>query len=113
MDSDAALATLSTIGAFIFNASLPLFFELAIEVAFPVPEGLVGSALGITMNVFGFCVLFLVTYVDAGVMNWLNFGVVFGWGLLLLLLLKEKYIRADVDELVTKEENEKLIQVVN
>lgn len=86
-----------TLAGLIFNCSYPLFYEMAVEVAYPVPEGVVGALVGLSMNVFSIPFFFLQDYVPAAVVNWVNAGSAVFFGLLLILALKESYKRHAVD----------------
>ena len=63
-----ALCVLS--GVFV-NSTVPLFFELAVDAAYPVSEGLTTVLLTLLNNVFGLIFLLLPT-IGIQVGNWVN-----------------------------------------
>ncbi|XP_069185946.1 solute carrier family 49 member 4 homolog [Procambarus clarkii] len=86
------------IGASFNYACSPLFFELAVELAYPVPEGVVGAFLTMTWNIV--CAIFLLTMqTKMKSVIWMDYilaiqGMVV---VLLLIFLKEEYKRTAVD----------------
>lgn len=85
-------------GGFVYNGTLPLFFELAMECIYPVGEGIAGGILITAGNVvlLLFYVAFMIPKFDVRWMNWVTvpgLGVCF----LGLFMYREKYIRLDLD----------------
>jgi len=85
-------------GGFVYNGTLPLFFELAMECVYPVGEGIAGGILVTMANVvlLFFYVAFMLPHSD---MRWMNWVTVSGLGVCVigLLLYREKYTRLDLD----------------
>ena len=85
-------------GGFVYNGTLPLFFELAMECVYPVGEGIAGGILVTVGNfvLLFFYVAFMVPNSDA---RWMNWVTVVGLGLCVvgLLIYREKYTRLDLD----------------
>ena len=59
-----------------YSAS-PIFFEFSVEIAYPVPEGVVGGFLTLVYNTFGMTFLFLFYVPALGKFESLNFENVF------------------------------------
>ena len=82
-------------------ACCPLFFELCVEIAYPVSESLVGGFLTSMNNLVGIIFLFLFFIPNIGSL-WINYlllgSVVFS--IPAVLLTKERYNRSRVDEIV-------------
>ena len=55
-----------------YSAS-PIFFEFSVEIAYPVPEGVVGGFLTLVYNTFGMTFLFLFYVPALGKYEILNF----------------------------------------
>ncbi|KAK7084535.1 hypothetical protein SK128_017000 [Halocaridina rubra] len=87
------------IGASFNYACSPLFFELAAELAYPVPEGIVGGFLTICWNIIG--VIFLLTMqVPMNNVLWMDYLLAIQ-GLVVIILLgfvKEEYRRTSIDK---------------
>ena len=66
-----AAAILATLGAFLFNAVNPVFYELAVEIAYPAGEGVVGAIMTLLVNVFLIPLLALQSFLPAPVINWI------------------------------------------
>ena len=85
-------------GGFVYNGTLPLFFELAMECVYPVGEGVAGGILVTvaTVAMLVFYVAFMVPNSDA---RWMNWVTVVGLGVCVvgLLIHREKYTRFDLD----------------
>ena len=86
-------------GGFVYNGTLPLFFELAMERVYPVGEGVAGGILVSAGNVvlLLFYVAFMVPQSD---MKWMNWVTVSGFGACVIgcLIYREEYTRLDLDE---------------
>jgi len=78
------------------NASLPLFYEMCVEVTFPIPEAASGGFLTLMMNLGSLIFIFAADYISASLINWLTTGAVAFLGLL-LIFLRERYKRNDID----------------
>lgn len=87
------------VGASFNYACSPLFFELLVELAYPVPEGVVGGVITMSWNIVS--ALFLLT-MQAGLKSvvWMDYilaiqGVVV---LLFMFFVKEEYKRSQLDK---------------
>ncbi|XP_068673644.1 solute carrier family 49 member 4 homolog [Montipora foliosa] len=85
-------------GGFVCNGTLPLFFELAVERAYPVGEGIAGGILQTVANLITllFYVAFMVPHSHVLWMNWVAVG---GLGIctLGLIIYREKFTRLNLD----------------
>ena len=94
-------------GGFVYNGTLPLFFELAMECIYPVGEGIAGGILVTVANfvLLFFYVAFMLPHSDA---KWMNWVTVVGLAVCVigLLIYREKYTRLDLDS-CTKDEPER------
>jgi len=82
-------------------ACCPLFFELSVEIAYPVAESLVAGFLTATYNLVGIVFLFLFFIPNIGSI-WINYVLVGSVVVSVpaVLLIRERYNRSSVDELV-------------
>ncbi|XP_060584064.1 solute carrier family 49 member 4 homolog [Ruditapes philippinarum] len=99
-DTDAVIYSTYIIANVFLGGASPLFFEMACEVTYPVAEGVTNLVLTLVNNIAG--LLFLcVQLLPIGTMweNWCLVGSVF-LCLPVLLLLKERYNRLDIDIVV-------------
>lgn len=81
---------------------IPLFFELCVEIAYPVNEGLVGAFLTIFYNLIGIIFLFIFFFPGLGYV-WINYALV-GSTLLAIpamALVRETYNRSNVDDIIS------------
>lgn len=82
-----------------YNGTLPLFFELAMERVYPVGEGVAGSILVAAGNLvlLLFYIAFMVPQSD---IKWMNWVTVAGLGVCVIgcLIYREEYTRLDLDE---------------
>ena len=82
-----------------YNGTLPLFFELAMERVYPVGEGVAGSILVAAGNLvlLLFYIAFMVPQSD---IKWMNWVTVAGLGVCVIgcLIDREEYTRLDLDE---------------
>jgi FLVCR family MFS transporter len=80
------------------NAAVPLFFECAVEAAFPIAEGLVTTSLTVVSNVFSLCFLLIPSLPHVGT-QWMNWALVAACALALLIVspLAEPRLRLLVD----------------
>ena len=83
------------------NAAAPLFYEAAVEAAFPIAEGLVTTVLTVSMNI-AVLVFLLVPCVPHGGTQWMNWTLALACALALLIVcpLSEPRKRLQVDEVV-------------
>merc|ERR1711970_170775 len=79
----------------------PLFFEMAVEMAYPVNEGLVGGFLTGVYNLIGIIFLFIFFIPNIGFV-WINYVLVGSTALAIpaVMLINESYNRSNVDEVV-------------
>ena len=77
----------------------PLFFEMAVEMAYPVNEGLVGGFLTGVYNLIGIMFLFIFFIPNIGFV-WINYVLVGSTALAIpaVIMIKESYNRSNVDE---------------
>ncbi|XP_025084663.1 disrupted in renal carcinoma protein 2-like [Pomacea canaliculata] len=87
------------ISATVLNSTIPLIYELACELAYPTGEGTTNIVLTIVSSVSGLLFLFVGMIQSIGTlwMSWTLFGTCVCC-LPLLMLLKERFGRRDVDE---------------
>ena len=93
-------------------ACCPLFFELAVEISYPVPESVVGGFLSGIFNVVGttFLLLFFVPNIGSLWMNYVLVGSV-AFGVPAVVLVKESYKRSAVDDgLINNHVKAKIVQ---
>ena len=85
-------------GGFIYTGNVPLFFELAMEHAYPVNEGITGCILQAMANVITlfFYITFMLPRSNARWMNWVTIGDLAACTLG-LLIYREKYTRLNLD----------------
>jgi len=85
-------------GGFVFNGTLPLLFELAMECVYPVGGGIVGGIVIEAMSVvlLLFDIAFMLLHSDIKGMNWVLTSV-YGVGVIGMLIFREKYTRLDLD----------------
>ncbi|XP_076035527.1 solute carrier family 49 member 4 homolog isoform X2 [Oratosquilla oratoria] len=95
------------IGASFNYACSPLFFELAVEIAYPVSEGVVGGFLTLFWNIAGSCFLFSMQGIKEDVV-WMDY-VLAVQGMLVIVLVafvKEEYKRTQLDRPIEGESDE-------
>ena len=80
------------------GACFPIFYEMGVEAAFPIAEGLSMGVLTCGMNVFALIFLAIPLVLPMGA--WLNWAMVAScaYGLLSVVLFREDYNRTDIDE---------------
>ncbi|XP_061172398.1 solute carrier family 49 member 4 homolog [Saccostrea echinata] len=95
----------SILGGMFLCGTLPLFYELGAESAFPVSEGVTGGFLTWLNNIVGILFLLLPQIPDIGTdwMNWTLVGSV-ALGLAFLFVSPQRYTRTDIDISVNKTE---------
>lgn len=86
-------------GNVIMYSTIPLFFETACEVTYPVAEGVTNLVLTLANNIAGLIFLLIQMIPHIGTMweNWALLGSIFVC-VPVLLLLQENYNRLTVDE---------------
>ena len=95
----AVLFITCILGGFFTNGSIPLFFEMAVETAYPVAEGITSGFLTVSANI-----LQLVFYIFPMIPNfglkWINWCIFATYAVCvpLLALWKERYYRSEVDD---------------
>ncbi len=112
----SGLGVAISVGSFLMGAGNVFFYELAVEIAFPAPEGLVGCIVTVLNNGFGALMYPLQGNLTSNVIMWINAGnsVIFG---LIMFFLRENYNRHTKDVLGelsegALSENKKLIQPI-
>lgn len=95
------------IGGFFANGTVPLFFEMAVETAYPVAEGISSGFLTVSCNLLQliFYIFPLLSNFGLRWINWCTF-VTYSVCIPLLALWRERYYRSDVDDQGKKEEND-------
>ncbi|KAK3106048.1 hypothetical protein FSP39_011651 [Pinctada imbricata] len=86
------------LGGMFLNGTIPLFYELCSETAYPVSEGVVGGFITLLNNLFG--IMFLLALLIPGIgKSWMNYSLLgsVGIGLIFLILFPERYTRTDID----------------
>lgn len=93
-------------GTMALNGTIPLFFELSCETAYPINEGLTGGFLTCVCNTIGIGFLFALEIPNIGTvwMNWCLIGSI-GLGFIFLIVFREKYTRTNIDMIVDPPEN--------
>ncbi|BFZ06376.1 hypothetical protein BsWGS_09415 [Bradybaena similaris] len=81
------------------NIAVPLFFELACELAYPTSEGSANGVLTLFSNFWSLVFLFVFSIPDVGSM-WMNWAVISTTAacIPLLLIIKGRFNRLEVDE---------------
>ena len=87
------------LGGFFSNGSIPLFFEMAVETAYPVAEGVTSGFLTISCNVLPlvFYIFPLLPKFGLKWINWCTFAT-YAACIPLLPLWRERYYRSEVDD---------------
>ncbi|KAK0067612.1 disrupted in renal carcinoma protein 2 isoform X2 [Biomphalaria pfeifferi] len=95
------------LGGVFLDGGGPLFFELVVEVSYPVGEGVTSGCVQMICSLAGIIFLSLVQVspTDKQWMNWCFFSVI-AMAIPLLFLVKANYGRADVDDLEVSVEEE-------
>ncbi|KAK3106396.1 hypothetical protein FSP39_019110 [Pinctada imbricata] len=80
------------------TGTIPLFYELCSEVAYPVSEGVAGGFITLFHGLFGFIFLLILLIPGIGI-SWMNYTLLgsVGIGLIVLILFPEHYTRTDID----------------
>jgi FLVCR family MFS transporter len=88
---------MSVLGGLFVNGTIPLFYELGVESAFPIAEGLSTSVLTLLNNFW--CLVFLIVPVFVTSTAWMNWSIVIGAvvGAVLMVPFKEDYKRLNYD----------------
>jgi len=86
------------IGGFCINGSIPLMYEMIIELTYPVPETISIGFVGLVNNIFTFVFLLLFNIPNIGA-SWMNWSLISSCFLsfLLLLFFREQYERMRID----------------
>ncbi|XP_048777520.1 solute carrier family 49 member 4-like isoform X2 [Ostrea edulis] len=87
----------------LLNASVPLYFEMACEVTYPVSEGITNFVLTLVNNVGGlvFLLVNMIPHLGTAWENWACLGAIASC-IPVLFLIKENYNRLEVDEIKHK-----------
>ncbi|KAL9988616.1 hypothetical protein ACROYT_G003082 [Oculina patagonica] len=87
------------LGGFFTNATVPLFFEMAVETAYPVAEGITSGLLTVSSNVLSLVFYIFPMLPNFGLkwINWCTFAT-FAACVPLLALWRERYYRSEVDD---------------
>ena len=86
-------------GGFFANATIPLFFEMAVETAYPVAEGITSGFLTMSCNLLQLVFYIFPLLPNFGLkwINWCTF-VTYAVCIPLLALWRERYYRSEVDD---------------
>ncbi|XP_063413837.1 solute carrier family 49 member 4 homolog [Mytilus trossulus] len=97
--STVMLYTSIIMGTMFLTSTMPLFFEMACEAAYPVPEGITNLVLTLSSNIGGliFLVIQMIPNIGTNWASWCMLGGIVSC-IPVLALLKERYNRLDVDE---------------
>ncbi|XP_064644031.1 solute carrier family 49 member 4 homolog isoform X1 [Lineus longissimus] len=89
-------------GCALVGGSIPLFYELGCETAYPVAESVAAGVQTFLLNVVGFLflILFYIPNIGTDWLNWVMLGSVAA-GIPMLALYKEQYTRLEIDSLET------------
>lgn len=97
-DGLALLFALAALGGLFLNSTIPLYYELALDVTYPIPEGTSVIVMTIMNNVG--CLIFLgvpVGQYGTAWMNWLFGGTIALFAVALALGFDERSLRYDMD----------------
>eukprot|EP01090_Pellita_catalonica_P008520 TRINITY_DN1941_c0_g3_i1.p1 TRINITY_DN1941_c0_g3~~TRINITY_DN1941_c0_g3_i1.p1 ORF type:complete len:175 (+),score=4.42 TRINITY_DN1941_c0_g3_i1:1-525(+) len=78
------------------NATVPLFYEMGVELSYPVPEGVSSGVLTLMFNIGSLSAIYVADYAPAKVVNFAVTGCFLATGAC-FVLLREKYKRTDID----------------
>jgi hypothetical protein len=92
------VSALCLCGSFFVAASNPLFYEMGIELAYPAPEGLVGTIVALSVNFLGIPMYPLQPYISSLAINLVNALVPFLFAVLLFFFMNERYNRNELEE---------------
>ncbi|VDI67667.1 Hypothetical predicted protein [Mytilus galloprovincialis] len=97
--STIMLYTSIIMGTMFLTSTMPLFFEMACEAAYPVPEGITNLVLTLSSNIGGliFLVIQMIPNIGTNWASWCMLGGIVSC-IPVLALLKERYNRLDVDD---------------
>ena len=98
--SVSLLYCMSILGGLLVNGTIPLFYELGVESAYPIAEGLTTSVLTLINNFWCLVFLFVPSIPGLGSStSWMNWSVVVGamLGFVLMLPFREDYKRLNFD----------------
>ncbi|XP_078342231.1 solute carrier family 49 member 4 homolog isoform X2 [Oculina patagonica] len=97
--SKAVLFLTFILGGFFTNGTLPLFFEMAVETAYPVAEGITSVFLMMSCN-FLLLVFYIFSLLPKFGLKWINWCTfaTFAACVPLLALWRERYYRSEVDD---------------
>ncbi len=97
-----SVAVLCLCGSFFIAAANPLFYELGVELAYPAPEGVVGTIVALSVNFLGIPLYPLQPYIPRLAINLINALIPFLFALLLSLFMNERYRRNDLETIDTE-----------
>ncbi len=98
-----AVSVLCLVGSFFIAAANPLFYELGVELAYPAPEGLVGVAVSLSVNLLGMPLYPIQAYIPTAAINWTNAGSALLFGVL-MLFMRESYRRNQLEVVPASED---------
>ncbi|XP_061164418.1 solute carrier family 49 member 4 homolog [Saccostrea echinata] len=103
-DSTYSLYAAIILATLLLNASVPLYYEMACEVTYPVAEGITNFVLTLVNNIGGlvFLLVGMIPHIGTAWANWACLGAIVSC-IPVLFLIKENYNRLEVDEIKGKE----------
>lgn len=105
-DSTVSLYSSIIIATILISVVSPLYFEMACEATYPIAEGITNFVLTFINNVAGliFLLVQMIPNIGSAWENWCLLGAI-GSCIPVLLLLKERYNRLEIDENSPKDES--------
>ncbi|XP_078324118.1 solute carrier family 49 member 4 homolog isoform X2 [Crassostrea virginica] len=99
-ESTYSLYTAIVLATLLLNASVPLYYEMACEVTYPVAEGITNFVLTLVNNIGGllFLLISMIPHLGTAWENWACLGAIVSC-IPVLFLIKENYNRLEVDEI--------------
>lgn len=87
------------VGGFFTNGTIPLFFEMSVETAYPVAEGITSTFLNASANMLQL-VFYIFPMVPGCGLKWINWCMFATYAVCvpLLALWRERYYRSEVDD---------------
>lgn len=95
--SPVATAIMAILGSFLYSGANPLFYEMAAEMAYPTPEGVIGVLVAFSLNIFILIFVLLQDALSTAAINWLNAAVALVLGCS-MTFIKETYSRQQQEQ---------------